>query len=167
MPEPLHPRIETWVPFLIRQVGVPDENTYFVGHSIGSQTILRFIESLPQETRIGGAVFLAPWVHLTDAAYEAPEDVVIAKPWLETPIAWDKAKSHVKKFIAIFSNDDPLVPLSDAKVFEEKLGAEIVIEHDKGHFSGSSGIKELPSLLDAVLELKKQPETKKGPSASL
>ena len=104
--------------------------------------------------RIGGAAFLAPWVHLIDAAYETAEDADIAKPWLETPIAWDKVKLHSKKFTAIFSDDDPLVPLSDSKIFKEKLGAKIIVEHNKGHFSGNSGIKELPSLLEAVLELK-------------
>lgn len=155
MPEPLNPKIETWVPFLAKQIGVPDEKTFFVGHSIGSQTILRFLESLPDRVRTGGAALLAPWVHLTDAAYETAEDTEIAKPWLETPIAWEKIKSHSKSFIAIFSDNDPLVPLSDSKFFEEKLGAKIIIEHHKAHFSGSSGIKKLPSLLDAVLELSK------------
>jgi predicted alpha/beta hydrolase family esterase len=97
---------------------------------------------------------LAPWVHLTETAYEDVADKEIAKPWLETPLLWDKIKSHSKKFIAIFSDDDPLVPLDDSKIFEEKLGTKIIIEHNQKHFSGSDGIKELPSLLNAVLELK-------------
>ena len=153
MPDPLHPKIDTWVKFLKRQVGAPDEHTFFVGHSIGCQTILRFLETLPVNTLVGGAILLAPWIHLSDEAYETEEDSEIAKPWLETLIQWDKIKSHSNKFIAIFSDNDPLVPLTDSKIFEEKLGTKTVIEHDKGHFSGSSGIKELPSLLDAVLEL--------------
>lgn len=153
MPDPLHPKIDTWVAFLKEQVGVPDERTFFVGHSIGCQTILRFLETLPENVSVGGAVLLAPWIHLTDEAYETEEDSEIAKPWLQTLIQWDKIKSHSNKFIAIFSDDDPFVPLTDSKIFEEKLGTQTVIEHDKEHFSGSSGIKELPSLLDAVLKL--------------
>src|SRR3989339_2187551 len=70
MPEPLNPKIETWVPFLGEQIGTPDENTYLFGHSIGSQAILRYLESLPKEMKIGGAVFLAGWINLTDKAYE-------------------------------------------------------------------------------------------------
>lgn len=42
MPEPSRPQIETWVKFLEKQVGIPDENTFFFGHSIGAQTILRY-----------------------------------------------------------------------------------------------------------------------------
>lgn len=154
MPEPLHPKIDTWVTFLKEQVGTPDEYTFFVGHSIGCQTILRFFEILPTNTQVGGAVLLAPWIHLTDEAYETEEDSEIAKPWIQTQLLWDKIKSHSNKFIAIFSDNDPLVPLTDSKIFEEKLGTQTIVEHNKEHFSGSSGIKELPSLLDAVLKLR-------------
>ncbi|MDD2657368.1 MAG: alpha/beta hydrolase [Candidatus Pacebacteria bacterium] len=156
MPDPLHPRIETWVAFLAEQVGTPDEHTFFVGHSIGCQTILRYLETLPANTKIGGAVLLAPWIHLTDEACEDAEDFEIAKPWLETPLQWDTIKSHSNTFIAIFSDDDPLVPLTDSKIFEEKLGTRTIIEQSKEHFSGSSGITELSSLLSAVIELRQQ-----------
>lgn len=46
-----------------------------------------------------------------------------------------------------------MVPFADSEVFNEKLGAKIIIKHDKGHFSGSDRIKELPSALEAVLEI--------------
>ena len=154
MPEPLHPKIDVWMEFLKRQVEAPDEHTFFVGHSIGCQTILRFLETLPGNAKIGGAVLLAPWIHLTDEAYETEEDSEIAKPWIQTQLLWDKIRSHSGKFVAIFSDNDPLVPLSDSKIFEEKLGTKTIVEHAKKHFSGSSGIKELPSLLEAVLSLR-------------
>jgi len=153
MPEPLKPQIEIWVQFLSEQVGKPDENTFLFGHSIGTQTILRYLESLPKNSKVGGVVFLAGWTHLTNEAYETEEDVVIAKPWLETPLDWNKIQAHSKNFVAIFSDNDPLVPISDAKIFEDKLGAKIITEHKKEHFSGSSGIKELPAALEAVLEI--------------
>lgn len=156
MPEPLHPKIDTWVTFLKEQVGTPDEHTFFVGHSIGCQTILRFLETFAPDARIGGAVLLAPWIHLTDEAYETEEDFEIAKPWIQTQLLWNKIKSHSNNFIAIFSDNDPLVPLTDSKIFEEKLGTQTIIEHNKEHFSGNSGIKELPSLLEAVLKLKQK-----------
>lgn len=153
MPEPLRPRIETWVKFLKEQIVVPDENTFFFGHSIGAQTILRYLESLPNDSKVGGAVFLAGWVHLTDEAYETEEDKEIAKSWLETPLDWEKIKSHANKFVAIFSDNDLLVPISDAKVFENSLGAKIIIEQGKEHFSVSSGIKDLSSALELLLEI--------------
>lgn len=153
MPDPLRPQIEAWVQCLKEQVGVPDENTILFGHSIGAQAILRYLESLPEDAKIGGAVFLAGWVNLTNEAYEIEEDAEIARSWIEIPLNWDKIQSHTDKFIGIFSDDDPLVSILDAKIFERELGAKIIIEHNKEHFSGSSGIKELSSALEAVLEI--------------
>lgn len=156
MPNPLEPRIEEWVPFLAEQVGTPDEDTYFVGHSIGAQTVLRYVASLSEGPSVGGAVFLAGWLNLTDAAYEDEDDREIGRPWRETPIDWENAKRRARKYVAIFSDDDPVVPFSDNEIFREKLGAEIIVEHGKEHFSGSTGIKALPSLLGAVLGISGQ-----------
>ena len=59
MPHPDAPEIKSWVGHLNSVAGEADENTYFVGHSIGCQTILRYIEQLPQEVKIGGIVCVA------------------------------------------------------------------------------------------------------------
>ncbi len=151
MPHPDRPVIDSWVPFLKRQVGIPDEETFFVGHSIGCQTICRYLETLPKEARIGGAILVAGWVHLTPEATKEEGASEIVKPWLETPIHWENVLVHTKNFAAIFSDDDPFVPLADADIFKRRLGAKIIIGRGKGHFSGSDGITELPAVLDELL----------------
>ena len=153
MPEPLEPRIDEWVSFLGEQVGMPDEDTYLIGHSIGAQTVIRYLASLPEGNRVGGAVLLAGWLNLTDAAYEDEDDREIGRPWRETPIDWERAKGNARRFVAIFSDDDPVVPLSNQEIFREKLGADIVVEHGMEHFSAGAGVTELPSLLRAVLDM--------------
>ena len=153
MPNSLRPTIKEWVSFLAKQIGIPDKETILFGHSIGSQTILRYLESLDEGVEIKGVVMLAGWVNLIPSAYEDAEDAKTASLWLETPINWEKVKKHANKFIGIFSDNDSLVPFSDSKIFEEKLGAKIIVEHNKGHFSGSDGIKELPSALNSILEI--------------
>ena len=57
LPEANSPSIYNWVPALAEAVGTPDENTYFVGHSMGCQTIARYLETLPEGAKVGGAVF--------------------------------------------------------------------------------------------------------------
>src|SRR3972149_1809387 len=59
LPDTNHPRREKWVPALAEVVGVPDEQTYLIGHSMGCQTIARYLESLPEGVRVGGAIFVA------------------------------------------------------------------------------------------------------------
>ena len=151
MPEPAEPKIEAWVSHLAKIVGDVDENTFFVGHSIGCQTILRYIESLSADKKLGGAIFVAGWFTLINL--KTQEEKEIAQPWLETPIDYEKVKQHTRKFFAVFSDDDEVVPQNNKELFEQRLGAKTVIEHSKGHFSGSDGIKQLPFALSAVLEI--------------
>jgi len=152
MPEPAEPKIKTWVLHLSKIVGEVDENTYFVGHSVGCQTILRYLESLPADKKVGGAVFVAGWFTLMNL--ETDEEKEIAKPWLETPIDFNKIKQHTKKFFAVFSDDDEFVPQENKRLFEERLGAKTTIEHSKGHFGNE--VKELPVVLKVILSLAKE-----------
>ena len=151
MPNTANPKISEWIEHLQHVVVKPDEDTYFVGHSIGCQAILRFLEKLPASQKVGGAVFVGGWFTLMNL--ETQEEKDIAKPWLGTLIDFEKVKRHTKKFIAIFSDDDKSVPLENKGFFEERLGAKTVVEHQKGHFCKSDGVTELPSALSAVLDL--------------
>jgi hypothetical protein len=154
LPDAGSPRIQKWVPALAEVVGVADHETYFVGHSMGCQTIARYLESLPEGVKVGGAVFVAGFFkHLTGLEDDA--DVrETNRHWLSTPINLEKVKSHLPKSVAVFSDDDPWVPLDNQDDFRDKLGSEIVIEHSKGHFSGvRDGIKELPIVLEKMLNL--------------
>lgn len=151
MPSPEEPKIDPWVSHLSRAVRSPDEQTYFVGHSIGCQTILRYLEGLPVGVKVGGAVFVGGWFVLSDL--ETEEEKVIGKPWVETPIDFNKVKSHTENFRAIFSDNDYVIPIENKGMFEERLGAKTILEHNKGHFTGSDGVTELPSALGAVLKM--------------
>ncbi len=154
MPNSEKPRIEEWVNFLKKIVGVPDLGTFFVGHSIGCQAILRYLEKFAPEQKVGGAVLVAPWMELDQAtiAEEGEESVAIARPWMETPIDFNKVKTRAERFTAIFSDDDSFVPVSQKELFADKLEAKIIVENNKGHFSGSDGILELPSALNEILK---------------
>lgn len=146
MPHPERPTIVDWVNYLFNAVGEPDVNTYFVGHSIGCQTILRYIEKVGKP--IGGIVCVAGFFRLLHLA--TTEEKEIAKPWLETPIDFKKIKEQTNKIVAIFSDNDPDVDLEDKKLFEKNLGAKTFVEHNKGHFSDDAGVKELPSVFEVL-----------------
>lgn len=155
MPNSEEPEINSWVGKLNEIVGQVDEETYFVGHSVGCQTILRYLQILDESSKIGGAVFVAPWMHLDEETIreEGEEVIEIAKPWMETPIDFEKVKKMSKHYVAIFSDNDYYVPLSDRDIFRELLGAKIITEHDKGHFTEDDGIKDLPVLLNEFLDI--------------
>ncbi len=141
MPETETPKIEKWVGFLEKNAN-PDKETYFIGHSVGCQTIMRYLERINK--KIKGVVFVAGWFNLKGLE---PEEMGIAKPWIETRIDIDKVKSNCNNFLAIFSNDDPYVPLSDAELFKERLNARIVIKKNQEHFNNVTEIKEILEFL--------------------
>ncbi len=145
MPNTDYPKINEWVDFLKENIkeGDLNEETYFIGHSIGCQTILRYLEKLPEDKKIGGCIFIAGFFNLLESAYANKEERQIAKPWIKTLINLEKVKKHTQNFLAIFSDNDDCVPLSDSKIFKEKLNAKIIIKNNEGHFNETQEIKEI------------------------
>lgn len=151
MPHSSEPEIKQWVSHLKKMVGKVDEETYFVGHSIGCQAIMRYLENLDNKSKVGGIVFVAGFFNLPFLKTRAEK--VIAKPWLETPINTNKIKKQTKHIVAIFSDNDADVSLDDATVFEERLNAKIIVEKNKGHFTSEYGVEKLPSVLNSIKEM--------------
>lgn len=153
LPDSKNPRIYNWVPALAKTVGATDENTYFVGHSMGCQAIARYIETLPQNIQIGGAIFVGGFFkHLT--GLEDRADVQETdRHWLQAPINFEKIKSHLPQCVAIFSDNDQWVPLDNQNDFRDKLSCEISIEHNMHHFNDEAGIRELPVVLESILKI--------------
>jgi len=151
MPDTDNPKIEPWVSHLRKVAGQCDKDTFFVGHSIGCQAIMRYLEKSPEGETAGGVVFMAGWITLT--GLDSDEERFISSPWINTPVDFEKVKNNAGKIICIFSDNDPYVPAENWEIFSKNLGAEIIMEKEKGHFSDDDGVKELPVALEAVLRI--------------
>lgn len=145
MPDTEVPVIEKWVNKLAEVVGTPDADTYFVGHSIGCQTILRYLEIV--EISVGGAVFVAGWFNLENLEGDEVKD--IARPWIETPIDVDKVKSVLPHSTLIISDNDPYGAFEENKQKFAQFGTKEVIIINAGHFTEE---KE-PVVLEEALAL--------------
>jgi len=146
MPNTSKPQIEGWVSHLKKIVGKLDEETYLVGHSIGCQTILRYLEKENFNSKIPKTVFVAGWFKLNNLEDEEVEK--IAKPWLETSIDFNKVKPKISQLTVFLSSNDPYDFLKENEnTFKEKLGAKVITEKNKGHFTEEDGIVEIPEML--------------------
>lgn len=152
MPDTNHPDKEVWISHLASLVRGPDRDTYFVGHSIGANAVIRYFEYLNGE-HVGGAVLVAPY--FGKVIFEEGESKKIADPWLNTPIDFSKVKNTTSNLTAIFSDNDTWIPLENRDYFEKVLSPKIIIEHDMGHINGEAGVTKLPSALEAVLDFTK------------
>lgn len=147
MPETNLPKLNKWLPKLRETIGKPSKNLYLIGHSAGCVTILRYLESLEGNKKIGGAVFVAGFTD--DLGYKE------LKNFFETPIDFEKIKTHCPKFIAIHSDNDPDVSLKHGDIFKEKLNAKLIVKHNMGHFSQDDGCTRLPDVSESLLEISK------------
>lgn len=150
MPDTNNPTIEAWVAKLAEVVGVPDDETYLIGHSIGCQTVLRYLSGI--DGGIAGVVLVAPWIGLVNLGND--EEWSVAKPWLETPIDFEAVKNHCLKITLIFSDNDPFVPLElNQTALSSSLNAKnVFVLREKGHISGGDGVNQLPEALEAILK---------------
>ena len=152
MPDTETPEIEKWVSFLNKQVDSLDENTFFIGHSIGCQTIMRYLET-KEITKIGGILFVAPWLELTKYAVSDEESYNTAKPWLTRKIDFERIKKFTNNINCIFSDNDYFVPLTEKEKFEKLLNANTKVVNNKGHISAEDGVYELDDILKMCIKM--------------
>jgi len=172
MPNPDEPEIEPWIACLEKTVGTLNENTYFVGHSVGCQTILRYI-SRNSSARVGGVVCVAGWFVLKDL--ESENEWEVARPWLVPRSLWDITRPFFKEewsiakkwlderipldkldgrlnLVAIFSDNDPYVPVEPNKTMFENIGAKTIVLPKMCHLA-EDDYDELPVVLEELLEM--------------
>ncbi len=156
MPDTHLPKLSLWLPKLQEVAGEPNEELFLIGHSIGCMAILRYLEQLKNNQKVGGVILVAGFTD--DLNHVDPiEDEL--KNFFETPILWDKLKTKANKFVAIHSDNDPYVSVDYGYIFKEKLGAELIIKSKMGHFSGPlddpNSIMSLPDVTEQILEMAK------------
>jgi predicted alpha/beta hydrolase family esterase len=139
MPSPLTPSQDKWIKKLQETVGVPDKNCYFVGHSLGCITILKYLETI--NTKVGGAVLVAGF--LDGMGYP------MIGSFFKVPVNTGKIKKNCSNFSVLHSEDDKLVNIKYAQDLAEKLGAVLTVEKKSGHYIS----REAPAVLDAVLKI--------------
>lgn len=146
MPNTDKPDIKEWIDNLEKKVLNLDENTYFVGHSIGCQTIMRYLEN-KNVNKIGGILFVAPWIELLPYAINDEESYKIAYPWLNTQINFESIKKLTDNITCIFSDNDYFVSSNQKEKFKELLNAKIITVKNKGHISMEDNVYELDEIL--------------------
>lgn len=156
MPEPNRPEMGVWLPFIAKLVGEPDPRTVLVGHSLGVQAVVRYLESLGRAGKaVGRTVLIAgmyPVAMTPEAADARTGGNAVLRPWLTTPVDPEPVRKAAGPCTVILSDNDPIIPLERARAsFAGRLDVTFVIEPGKGHFNEDDHLTELPAALEAVL----------------
>ena len=158
LPQTDEPRIENWVPTLTNLINSLEGEIYLVGHSMGCQTITRSVSTVNDPKQIKGIIYVAGFFTELTGLDEWADDPIedarvasVANEWLTTPINFTPAS--LINSVAIFSDNDPYVPLNNVEVFKNTLHSKTLTVSSIGHFSGSSGITELSVVLEELKNL--------------
>ena len=149
MPDTEAPVIEAWLEKIKKIVGTVRSTDVFVGHSIGCQTIARFLMS--QKKKCAAVLFVAPWVRLANLE---PEGKPIARPWLNPQLNIKPLKAKADRVCVFLSSNDPYVaPAFHNKLFKRDLKADVRVLAQRGHFADAKKDKKLPEALVVLRSL--------------
>jgi hypothetical protein len=143
MPNPSQPTIDGWVGVLDRVLGpTPSPNTLLMGHSVGCQTVIRYLATLPPGQVIEGAMLVAAWWDV-----DKPWESIV--PWIETPVDLARVRAAARRFVVLMSDNDPFTAdhARNARLWEERLGAEVVLAPGARHFNNPRE----PAVLETLL----------------
>jgi predicted alpha/beta hydrolase family esterase len=155
MPHPNRPSLPGWIRFITKLVGEPDRATVMVGHSLGCQAVLRYLEKVGAAGKsVGRTVLVAGGfpggMPLAEARRKARGHPALL-PWFTVKVDPRKVKSAAGRCTVILASDDPYIPVKKAqRAFRANLAATIILKQGGGHFNEDDAITELPAALKAA-----------------
>ena len=147
MPSPDSPALVEWIEEISRHIERNNEdNIYLVGHSLGVPAILRYLESAEAKLISGAVLVSGPSEKNNNKKIDA---------FLGKDFDFDKIKTKCQMFSIIHGDNDPLVPLDNAKFLSKELNGELIIVKNGRHLNGSAGWYQLPQCLEALNKMMK------------
>lgn len=131
MPHTADPKPQEWIAHLNEIVGTPTENDWFIGHSLGPTAIMLWLEQVLPDTKIGGALFVGGG--FTYRPENMPDDLS-QDPWYYRFPDFKTIKARAGRFVALVSDDDPIIVVADKDIFAKELQAKIILEQGYGHY---------------------------------
>lgn len=143
-PTPQNQSLETWMKVFKDYEKYIDENTIFVGHSLGPVFILNILEKTNK--RIKACFFISGFLNLLgDETFDK-----INKTFVDKDFNWKKIKQNCSQFYIFHSDNDPYVPLKEAENLAKNLGTKVILVKGAGHFNEAAGYTKFDILLNMI-----------------
>lgn len=136
MPDSSSPDDEAWQLTLQNVVSDTDENTFFVGHSLGCVTALRFIQLLKNPVTVGGVVMVSGFG-------QTVETLPQLEGFTRTPLDFDLLKKRIRRRAVLLSLDDSIVAPVHSLRLSQDLNAALFGIPQGGHFLDRDGFTRL------------------------
>lgn len=143
LPDTLAPEPAQWEETVRAEVGVPDEGSVIIAHSLGCLTVLRYLRSLPGPWRVGDLVLVAGFV-------DRLPDLPGLDPYIGDGCDVADLGEHIDRLTVLRSDADAYVPPGHTDRLAGLLGTEAQVVPGAGHFLASEGVTSLPEALAAI-----------------
>lgn len=147
MPDSENPHLEPWIKHLRKNILHIDENTIFIGHSLGCVTALRYI--LEKNIKIKGAILVSGFINENPMA----EQTEGLQEFVNESLDIKKIKNLIQSRIVITAKDDDIVPTEATQKLAKELDANLIILSSGKHFIARDGYTDFPFLLNEIQKL--------------
>src|SRR5471030_1953373 len=147
MPDSCNPHLEQCLKHLRKNILDIDENTIFIGHSLGCVMAFHYI--LEKNIKIKGAILVSGFIN------ENPMDEQTEglKEFVDGPLDIERIKSLIPSRIVITATDDDIVPTKATQKLAQTLDANLIILSSGKHFIARDGYTDFPVLLNEIQKL--------------
>ncbi|HII29977.1 hypothetical protein COT48_02585 [Candidatus Woesearchaeota archaeon CG08_land_8_20_14_0_20_47_9] len=174
-PTPKGQTLDNWMRVFEDFKEYVDEDTIFIGHSLGPSFILNLLEGcglhddddndandadddygddacMPSSRcnskplTVKAAFLVSGFTGLLNN----PIFDTINKTFVDKPFNWQRIRQGCKKFYVFHSDNDPYVPLSKAKDLAANLGTKVILIKNGGHLNEKAGYTRFELLLERV-----------------
>ncbi|MCO7125170.1 alpha/beta hydrolase [Sporolactobacillus shoreicorticis] len=143
MPNSSSPDKEEWLEALVNEIKNLDSNTYFVAHSLGCITLLKYLEKLDPLPSFGGFILVS--------GFSAPlPSLPSISPFTAKKVDGSKIISATNSRAVIAAKDDYIVPFQFSQDLSEQLNASFYLVEKGGHFLKNDGFITFPLVFDLL-----------------
>jgi len=146
-PTPENQNLENWMKVFQPYLKEINEETIFIGHSLGVAFILSVLEKINLQVR--ACFFVSGFAALLGNKID-----VINRTFIEKNFDWEKIKNNSKEFYIYHADNDPYVPLNRAKRLATKLNCTMFLIEKAGHFNSAAGFDTFKELLGDLRAIK-------------
>ncbi len=146
LPHAEQPSLKEWLEFIEKSSPFAiDDETLIVGHSSGA--ILALILAQQNDMPVGGIIAVSVF-HDNSLNWEPNNRI------FDVDLNWAAIQKNASRLLFIHSDDDPYVPLDQAKYVAENCKAEMLVIPGQGHFNLEQSLdyKAFPKLLTILEE---------------
>lgn len=145
-PTPEGQSLEAWLKILSQYKEFINEETIFVGHSLGGMFLLKVLEQLDHS--VYAAFFVAAPVGIKPIKYYDSDYI-----FTQFKFDWGKIVGKAKHVAVWHSDNDPYISLGNGEELARRLHIKLNFIPNAGHLNAESGYTTLEPLLQEITKI--------------